>query len=93
MFDDKYSIKIGLHVVKDSIFYFNLLQLLALGLSFGRVKNVLLLKAKKLHEPTQVRSELIFIYVEWNFDTRKCWELMYNMGSSLKANKAMYVII
>lgn len=28
-------------------------ELLALGLSFGRVKNVLLLKAKKLHEPTQ----------------------------------------
>lgn len=29
-------------------------QLLALGLPFGRVKNVLLLKAKKPHEPTQV---------------------------------------
>ena len=28
--------------------------MLALGLPFGRVKNVLLLKAKKPHEPTQV---------------------------------------
>lgn len=28
-------------------------ELLALGLPFGRVKNVLLLKAKKPHEPTQ----------------------------------------
>lgn len=36
----------------DTIFS---LQLIALGLSFGRVSNVLLLKAKKPHEPTQVR--------------------------------------
>ncbi|KAK2554617.1 Polypyrimidine tract-binding protein 1 [Acropora cervicornis] len=32
-------------------------QLLALGLPFGRVKNVLLLKAKKPHEPTQMEDK------------------------------------
>ena len=38
------------------------LQLVALALPFGQVKNVLLLKSKKLNEATQVS-------VTWNFKT------------------------
>ena len=37
-------------------------QLVALALPFGQVKNVLLLKSKKLNEATQVS-------VTWNFKT------------------------
>ncbi|XP_020631606.1 polypyrimidine tract-binding protein 2-like [Orbicella faveolata] len=38
-------------------------ELLALGLTFGRVKNVLLLKSKKPHEPTQVRINFVLVRI------------------------------
>ena len=53
-------------------------QLLALGLPFGRVKNVLLLKAKKPHEPTQVGMLKSGCSLNYWSDTcylLHCWKL------------------
>ena len=55
---------------------------MALGLPFGRVKNVLLLRAKKPHEPTQVSC----MYIQLKLLVRKL-PIFFSKGGSLQCNR------